>query len=141
MTTDSDDNEPVELNISPDTVSYIISRARQYDADEELIESDSEEEPTDREATEGTRTVDDDATANELRETIDDLNDDEVVDLIALAWVGRGDFTRVDWEEARSLARERHRLHSATYLMGMPTLGDYLEEGLVALGHTYEPPP
>lgn len=140
MTTDSDDNEPVELNISPDTVNYIITRARQFDSDEELVESDTEEEPTDPEETEEGRTQDENATANELRETIDDLNDDEVVDLIALAWVGRGDFTRVDWEEARSLARERRRLHSAAYLMGMPTLGDYLEEGLVALGHTYEPP-
>lgn len=140
MTTDGDDKEPVELNISPDTVNYIITRARQYDSDEELVESDTEDEPTDPEATEGTRTPDEDATANELRETIDDLNDDEVVDLIALTWVGRGDFSRDDWEEARLLARERHRLHSAAYLMGMPTLGDYLEEGLVALGHTYEPP-
>lgn len=32
------------------------------------------------------------------------------------------------------LADERHRPHSAAYLVGMPSLGDYLEEGLVVLG-------
>jgi len=118
----ADDSEPVELNISADTVNYIISRARQYDSGEDTLISGG------------------DTTASELREAIDDLNDDEVVDLIALAWVGRGDFSRDDWEDARALVRERHQQHSAGYLMGIPTLADYLEEGLVALGHTYETP-
>ncbi len=117
-----DDSEPVELSISADTVNYIISRARQYDLGEDAQSSGGG------------------ATASELREAIDDLNDDEVVDLIAVAWVGRGDFSRDDWEDARAMARERHQQHSAGYLMGIPTLADYLEEGLEALGHTFETP-
>jgi hypothetical protein len=63
---------------------------------------------------------------------------DEVVDLIALAWLGRGDFDKTEWPEARALATERHRQRSANYLMGMPALGDYLEEGLSQLGHSCE---
>ncbi len=78
----------------------------------------------------------DDATLEELTAAIDALNEDEVIDLIALAWVGRGDFQKGDWREARALADERHRPHSATYLLGMPALGDYLEEGLAALGYS-----
>lgn len=59
-----------------------------------------------------------------------------MVDLIALAWVGRGDYDKEGWLEAKALARERHKRHSADYLMGMPTLGDYLEEGLDTLGYS-----
>jgi len=138
--TNSDDGESIELNISPETVNYIITRARQYDSAEDEIDPDAEEGAADPEEETGVRTPGEDATENELREAIDELNDDEIIDLIALAWVGRGDFDRDDWEEARSLARERHRQHSAGYLMGMPTLGDYLQEGLAALGYSYEPP-
>ncbi len=78
----------------------------------------------------------DDPTAAELKEAIDDLNDDEVIDLIAMVWVGRGDFGRSEWQGARDLARERHRQHSADYLMGIPTLGDLLEEGMSQLGYS-----
>jgi Protein of unknown function (DUF3775) len=80
----------------------------------------------------------DDATLAELREAVDGLNDDEVIDLIALAWLGRGDFGKAEWAEARALARERHRHRSANYLTGMPALGDYLEDGLAELGHACE---
>jgi hypothetical protein len=66
---------------------------------------------------------------------IDDLNEDERIDLIALVWVGRGDFDRAEWPEARGLARERQEKKASDYLLGMPTLSDYLEEGLATLGH------
>jgi len=136
-----DEPEPVEMAISPETVSVIITLARQYDLGEEVMDPDAEEEEvSDIDEVEGAGAGHEDVLAEELREAIEDLNDDEVVDLIALAWVGRGDFDRDGWEEARALARERHRRHSADYLMGMPTLADYLEEGLAALGHAYEPP-
>ena len=138
-----DDDEPVELNIAVDTISTIISMAR-------LFDSESDGTVPDNGAGEGNVTGIEDETighsgesgpiSEELREAIDDLNDDEVVDLIAIAWVGRGDFGREEWGEARALARERHRRHSADYLMGIPALGDYLEEGLATLGHNYEEP-
>ncbi len=37
-------------------------------------------------------------------------------------------------EEALSTASERHNGREAKYLIGTPLLGDYIEEGLVALG-------
>ncbi|MEQ9350842.1 MAG: DUF3775 domain-containing protein, partial [Alphaproteobacteria bacterium] len=46
----------------------------------------------------------------------------------------RGDFERSEWAEALTLARDRHNDHTATYLLGMPLLADYLEEGLAAFG-------
>jgi hypothetical protein len=137
------DEEPVELNIGTDTVSTIITMARLFDSESELTEPDTDEvdaELSGLETGEVRGQSSGDSLSDELREVIDGLNDDEVIDLIALAWVGRGDFRRDDWEEARALARERHRVHSADYLMGMPALGDYLEEGLATLGHSYQEP-
>jgi hypothetical protein len=62
------------------------------------------------------------------------LNEDEQASLIALAWIGRGDYDADDWEEARNLARERNMRDPAGYLLGIEMLGDMLEEGLEALG-------
>ena len=70
-----------------------------------------------------------------VRAAIDNLNDDEVGDVIALAWLGRGDYDEKGWGEARMLARQRQEEHSSDYLLGMPALGDYLEEGLSMLGY------
>jgi hypothetical protein len=134
-----DGNPPLEeLNISDDKVCYIVLKAREFDAKVEPTEPDPGSNPTDNGEREILEDYADDPTLAELRSAIDDLNDDEVVDLVALAWVGRGDFGREGWLEAKALARERHKRHSADYLIGMPTLGDYLEEGLAALGHSCE---
>jgi len=132
------DDTPIELNISPEKVFYVIVKAREFDAKVDPVEPD----PGSNAADSGEREIlvdyGDDATQAELRAAIDGLNDDEIVDLIALAWLGRGDFSRAEWAEARVLARERHRRHSANYLTGIPTLGDHLEEGLSELGYSCE---
>ena len=104
----------------------------------EPVEPDPGSNPADSGEREILEDYVDDPTAMELREAIDDLNQDEVIDLIAMTWLGRGDFRTDEWRDARSLARERHRPHSAEYLMGIPNLGDFLEEGLSLLGYSCE---
>ena len=128
-----EDAEPVELNISPAKVCDIISKARMFDVKVDPVGPELDSIDTDN--LDVLEDYPGDPSAAELREVIDDLNDDEVVDLIALAWVGRGDYSRDEWREARALALDRHQQHSADYLMGMPTLSDYLQEGLAALGY------
>ena len=137
---DSDKSQPIELNISPGKVCDIVSKARLFDVKVEPVELEPQNDPTDSGNEDVLEESPDDPATAELRGAIDDLNDDEVIDLIALARVGRGDFSQEDWEEARALAEERHQEHSAGYLMGMPALGDYLEEGLVALGYSCAEP-
>jgi len=132
----NEDRPPAELNISADKVCYIILKAREFDVKVEPSETDPGSNPADDDEREILEDHADDPTLAELRSAIDDLNDDEVVDLIALAWVGRGDFGRDNWLEARALASERHKRRSAGYLIGMPSLGDLLEEGFATLGHS-----
>ncbi len=55
---------------------------------------------------------------------------------MALAWVGRGTYELDDWHEALDTARNEHGKRTAEYLMGLPLLGDYLEEGLAAFGES-----
>lgn len=134
MAEDNDD-QPIELNISVEKIRDIVLLAREFDLAEFSDEPDSGWDTAASADPETLLDEGEDPTEAELRELIDDLNDDEIVDLIALAWVGRGDFGRAEWPEARSLARQRHGEKSSDYLIGMPTLSEYLDEGLVTLGH------
>ena len=127
-----------ELNVSAEKVCYIIVKAREFDAKVEPVEPNPGSNPVDTDEREILEDYADDPTQAELRAAIDTLNDDEIIDLIALAWLGRGDFGKNEWPQAKELARERHRRHSANYLVGIPALGDYLEEGLSMLGHSCE---
>jgi hypothetical protein len=49
-------------------------------------------------------------------------------------WLGRGDFDKESWIEARATAERRHSAHTAAYLIQTPLLADYLEEGLSQFG-------
>lgn len=132
-----EDSPPVpELNISRDKICYIIVKAREFDAKVDPVESDPGSNGIDDGESEILADYADDPTLEELGAAIDELNDDEIIDLIALAWLGRGDYGKEGWLEGRELARDRHRHHSASYLTGMPALGDYLEEGMAALGYS-----
>ena len=42
-------------------------------------------------------------------------------------WIGRGDFEPAEFDQARSDAMERDVRKTASYLMAMPLLADYLE--------------
>src|SRR5262245_2595559 len=70
----------------------------------------------------------------ELRELLQDLNDDEAADLIALVWIGRGDYEPGEWQDAVAEASARGRKRLDAYLMRLPMLAEWLEEGLEAIG-------
>jgi len=66
------------------------------------------------------------------------LSDLERVELLALAWLGRGDYTKEEWREVLEEARRVHDEKETQYLIGTPLLADYLEEGLSELGYSLE---
>lgn len=129
------------LTIGPDTVRLFILKARAINAGLNQDYDDGHEHEIDSDGLGGeTHHHDglaeeeaDDLTREELRMLIDDLNVDEATELVALAWIGRGDFTAEEWNEALAEARGREAQTSA-YLLGMPLLGEYLADGLQALG-------
>jgi hypothetical protein len=127
------------LTIPLAKLAYIVEKAREYDA----------EVPVDPDAATGSDAVDDDErqilldtpdnpTEQELRDAIDGLNLDEREELLALLWLERGDYDAQSWPDALRQARETQSSTEAEYLLGTPLLGDYLEEGVEALGLSLE---
>lgn len=129
------------ITIDPDKVCAIILKARLFDADLDTAGDDpgsdlAHGEVDDLEANEEQVDADeDDNTEDELGEMISGLNEDEQVELVALAWLGRGSYGVEEWHDAMTEAGRVHNDRTAQYLMGMPLLADYLEEGLAAFGH------
>jgi hypothetical protein len=122
------------LTIDPDTAYFILLKAREFDAKEDAVIPDEGSNPSDDKEVEVLEFQPDDAVEQELGEAVGSLNVDEKLDLIALAWIGRGDFSFDQWAEARESAREVDPAQTARYLLGMPTLSDYLEDALSELG-------
>jgi Protein of unknown function (DUF3775) len=127
------------MDIALDKVCDIIERARAVDVKEGDTDPASGSNPVDDGDIDALVANPDDATEEEMREVIAGLNEDERHDLIALVYIGRGDMEPEEWVEAVRLAREREDASSvstADWLLGIPNLGDLLDEGLAALGRS-----
>jgi hypothetical protein len=126
------------LSISPEKVCFIIVKAREFDAKDAVTDPDPGSNPTDDREAAVLEDHDDDPVVEELTGFIGALTEDEQIDLVALAWLGRDDFTASDWDTVRDEAASAHNDRTASYLLGMPLLGDFLEEGLSMLGYSCE---
>lgn len=131
-----DENTP-NLTVSREAVGYIILKAREFDGKDVSTVSDDASDGPDDDMRSVLEDRPDDPVAQELSSFINAMSVDEQADLITLAWIGRGDGTRADWKELRDLAMTRQNDRTADYLMQIPLLGDYLAEGLAALGYDY----
>ena len=69
---------------------------------------------------------------------INSLSEDEQIDLVALVWLGRDDYSASDWTTVRAEAARAHNQRTAEYLPGTPLVGDFLEEGPSMLGYSCE---
>ena len=137
MARPADDDDDVDLGISLETVATVVDHLRAVQVTEE---TDAEQLSEDDNSEAALLQDDpDDLTEDSLREFIDSLNEDEQASLIALAWVGRGDYGAEEWEEALKLAAERNATGDAgSYLLGMDMAGDLLAEGVAAFGLSIE---
>jgi hypothetical protein len=129
-----DATELPALNISTEKVCFIVVNERRYavkDVDTELDSGGNAADDGMIDVLEASRR---DPVRQELVTFIHTLNVDEQLDLVTLAWVGRGDGGIEDWHRLRALAGQEHNSRVASYLLGMPLLADYLEEGLALFG-------
>ena len=107
---------PPVLSIALDKICFIIAKAHEIDV----------------------KDVIDDPSYEEAKAFLDAMSEDEQVDLVALAWLGRDDNSVADWDELRAEALRAHNDRTAEYLLGMPLLADQLEEALAQLGLSCE---
>ena len=128
----------MEIDIAPEKVAHVIIKAREYDVkvgawDDSPEEGDAEEDPS--------SILEDfanDPTRAEIAAFIEGMNYDEQANLVALAWVGRGTFEKEEFAEAVETARAERINATANYLLGMPLLADFLEEGLEKMGFSVD---
>src|SRR5471032_1188313 len=118
------------LGIAVDKVAFIIVKAREFDVKEGDSDPDEGSNPTDDGNADVLEDQADDPTREELIGAIRELNNDQRAELVALAWLGRGTYEIEEWNEALSTAKSEHGKRAAEYLIGLPLLGDYLEDGL-----------
>ena len=119
-------------------LAYIIEKAREFDEETAPVDSDSGSNPSDDNDVAILEATPDNPTQQELIAALESLDDDQRIELLALMWLGRGDFDRSEWRDALIQAREVHNEKETDYLIGTPLLADYLESALDTLGYSLE---
>ena len=128
------------LSISTEKVCFVILKAREFDVKDvdTSFDDDDGSNPADDRMTEVLEDRPDDPVDQELVAFIEAMSEDEQVDLVTMTWLGRGDGTLDDWDDLRAEAARVHNRHTASYLLGIPLLPDYLEEALAEFGRSCE---
>ncbi len=127
------DNIP-DLSISAEKLCFIIAKAREFDAKDVVTDPDDASNPTDDAMLSVLEDHADDPVVQEIAAVIHAMSVDEQIDLVSLVWLGRGDGTLDDWNDLRAEAARAHNRRTASYLLGMPLLPDYLAEALSQFG-------
>ena len=123
------------LEINPETVCFLINRAKVFHAQEEVVIPTEPESPGDDWAVQILADHEGDLTYQEFRETVEDLEPDQQIALVALMWVGRGIYAREEWDAALAEAGAERTRRTAEYLLATPLVADYLEEGLATFDY------
>ena len=132
-----DESERPMPEINPAKVCFIIEKAREFLGEDVGVEPDASNPTDDEERVILTDAVNG-SIRRELVEFIKNLDVDEQAALVALAWIGRGDFEATEWKDAVAQANERAFGPTWRYLLGMALLPDYLEDALSAFGRSCE---
>lgn len=124
------------LSTSLEQLAFIVEKAREFDA----MTAASGDEPGSNASDDGEVAILEDTADNPTRQELEGalqaLDDTQRIELLALMWLGRGDYDASEWSEALNQAREVHDEHEIDYLIGTPLLADYLEEAIAALGYS-----
>jgi hypothetical protein len=116
--------------LAVEKVCFIAVKAREFDAAAD--EPSDASNPSDDRFVRALTPANEKTTQRELTAFINALDEDEQTELVALLFVGRGDYTPEEWSDALAAARDRGDPPVARFLLGEPLLGDLLEDGLSA---------
>lgn len=126
----------MELTVSLDILCRIIERARELEALVPAVDPDDSSNPTDDKDMSVLEEENNEVVEEELRALLDDLAEDELTEIYALALVGRGSFDASEWDEAiESTVEISEDADSGVLVEGlleMPMLAAYLDAGLAA---------
>jgi len=124
------------LHVPLESLCAIIDKAREFQAKEEVVLPDSPSSPSEDWALQILADHSDDYSLREMTDAIGEMSQRQRAELIAIMWIGRGDYSLDEWESAVDDAIGDYSLRAAAYLLAHPMLPDHLEEGLIALGYS-----
>lgn len=123
----------MRLHIPLDTLCSLIDLAREFQAKEEVTFPEVPSSPTDDWAMQVLADHGDDYNVSEFKQIVTEMSERQRSELIALMWMGRGDFSVEEWEDAVDEAWGDFSVRAAAYVLAHPMLSDHLEEGMIAL--------
>lgn len=128
------------LKVRLETLCYIIAKAREFQAKEQVVFPDDSSGPGGDWAMQVLADHMDDMSVQEIKASVEDLSPEQQAELVALMWLGRGDYALEEWEEASAEALAQYLDHENTvkYLLAHPMVTDHLEDGLIAHGYSCE---
>lgn len=132
----------MELLTPLETICRLIQRTKELEAQVPSAgEDDSPEnvDDLDDEGDQALSVLDDDlndGVEEEVQSTLEDLAEDQLAEVLALAWVGRGTYDASEWDEAFAEAGELDPDERIGELLDMPLLGGHLEAGLAAFDYS-----
>lgn len=122
----------VSLHIPLETLCSLIALAREFQAKEEVVIPDIPDSPSEDWAMQVLADHHDDYNLIEFRSIVGEFSERQRAELVALMWLGRGDYTVDEWAEAVDEALGDFSIRAGDYVLAHPMLSDHLEEGLIA---------
>jgi hypothetical protein len=123
------------LNINPEIVCFIITKAREFLAQEDVSLPEEPISPGADWALQALSDYVDSLCFEEIEATVKDLEPDQEAELVALMWLGRGDYELDEWSIAVEEAEAELTDHTAQYILAHPMVADHLLEGLIQQGY------
>ena len=124
-------------DINTEKVCFVIVKARELESEDEGLESDASN-PTDDKFVSVMTDEAYDSVRAELAAYIDAMDEDEQCELVALCWIGRGEYTAEEWRSAVAEARGRRERPTSACLLDDPMLASHLEYGLAEFDESCE---
>ena len=132
----------MELLTPLETICRLILRAKELEAQVPAEDPDDDPDDVDDFDDEGGKALsvlDDelnDGVEEEVQAVLDDLAEDQLAEVVALAWVGRGTYDASEWDDAFEEANSLDGEQKIDELMDMPLLAGHLEAGIAAFDYS-----
>lgn len=121
----------MELTISMDELCRIVLRAREFEAQVPAVDPDDSSNMADDGAVDTLEDETNTSVEEELQSALEDLNEDELAEIYALASVGRGSYDASEWDDALQSAQDDVSDY-VEELIETPMLASLIEAGLAA---------
>lgn len=118
------------LNMNPEIVCNVIVKLHEFHAKEDVVIPDVPDNPTEDWAKHVLADHADDLSYQELKLLVNDLEPDQRHTLLALMWLGRGDYSLEEWDKAVKDAEDDSTESIDMAFIAIPFVADYLQEGL-----------